>query len=73
MNSLLAIGCVLFFVCLLVFFLVYLAGVASDNYRRASNAEKKLEIVKRMQVGMSRPLARGNDLIARLKSRVRKP
>ena len=73
MNSLLIIGCGMLVVCLLIFLVVYFASEASESKKKAENAEKNLDVIRNFQQGMSRPLARGTDLLDRLRSRVRKP
>lgn len=73
MDSLLLIGCGLLVIGLLSFLVVYFVSESAKNSKRAEHAEKNLEIIKRFQTGMSRPLARGNDLIERFKRGMRKP
>ena len=72
MNSLLMVGCGLLVICLLIFLVVYFASEASENRKKAENAERNLDVIKSFQQGMSRPLARGNDLLDRLRSRLPK-
>jgi len=73
MNSLLMFGCGLLVICLLIFLVVYFASEASENIEKARNAERNFNVIRSFQQGMSRPLARGNDLLDRLRSRVHKP
>lgn len=73
MDTLLAFGVGMLLVCMLIFLVVKLAHDSAENRKRADDAEKNLEIIQKFQEGMSRPLARGNELVARMRSRVRKP
>ena len=73
MNTLLAFGLGMVLICMLIFLVVKLAHDSAENKKRAAHAEKNVEIIQRFQDEMSRPLARGSELVARMRSRVRKP
>ena len=73
MNTLLAFGLGMLLICVLILLVVKLARDSSENRKRADYAERNIEIIQKFQQGMSRPLARGSDLVERMRSRVRKP
>jgi len=73
MNSLMLIGASTLVVVALIFLVVFMASRSGEQKERAENAERNLELIRRFQHEISKPIVRGHALVARMRSRLQDP